>query len=73
MSVLLAYVPLNKEFYINMQKTYGLFNRSKYRNTDVMTVTRKFSTREAARDAKRSYVRPENIGIVNLITGVIVR
>lgn len=56
-----------------MQKTYGLFNRSKYRNTDVMTVTRKFSTREEARDAKRSYVRPENIGIVNLITGVIVR
>lgn len=54
-------------------KKYGLFNKTKYGNTNVMHITKTFTTREAAREAKREYANPLNIGIVNLKTGVTLR
>ena len=54
-------------------KNYGTFSKTKYGKTGVMTVTRKFFTREDARNYKRTAANPSALGIVNLTTGVTVR
>lgn len=49
-------------------KKYGLFSKKTLGTTGIITISRKFGTREAARAAKTA-----NQGILNLTTGVVIR
>lgn len=52
---------------------YMIFNKKTFNKTGTVKFSRKFATRDAAREFKRSTSAPSNWGIYDVVRGIAIR